>query len=142
MDHDAFLKLVGDSKVIGLDVDWYADQIEIGAYVPPKPKPSRFGGSRAKRGSRHEIKLFVHEYKRLRCCMYCEENEPRCLHFHHREPSEKKFNLSQATKYTLNQVKAEIEKCDLLCANCHAKVHANRITRLDPVVEQQESSIT
>lgn len=30
MDHDAFLKLVGDSKVIGLDVDWYADQIEIG----------------------------------------------------------------------------------------------------------------
>ncbi len=41
MDHDAFLKLVGDSKVIGLDVDWYADQIEIGAYMGRK---RRWGG--------------------------------------------------------------------------------------------------
>lgn len=35
MDHDAFLKLVGDSKIIGLDVDWYADQIEIGVAANP-----------------------------------------------------------------------------------------------------------
>src|SRR5690606_24931558 len=94
----------------------------------PKTK-FRFGGSRAKPGSKHEIKLYVHRYKWFRQCAYCEENEPRALQFHHIDPSTKSFNISNATDYPLAAVKAEMDKCELICANCHFKLHANRLDR-------------
>ena len=97
-------------------------------WISALPKDTfRFGGSKARRGSKHEIKVYVHRYKWFRQCAYCDENEPRALHFHHRDPKSKKFNISKATDYSLNQVRAEMEKCDLVCANCHAKIHANRM---------------
>ena len=47
------------------------------------------------------------------------------LVFHHRVPATKKFALSRAdmTK-TLEALIEEAEKCDLVCANCHAEIHA------------------
>ena len=48
------------------------------------------------------------------------------LHFHHRNPEEKSFGLSQNGIYhNWKDYLAEIEKCDLLCANCHAEEHFN-----------------
>lgn len=45
---------------------------------------------------------------------------PAAMDFHHRNPSEKKFSVgSNFRKYALKSVKAEIEKCDLICSNCH-----------------------
>lgn len=47
--------------------------------------------------------------------------------FHHKEPKEKEFNpnaLNLANK-SLNVVKEELDKCELLCAICHRKKHSN-----------------
>jgi DNA-binding transcriptional ArsR family regulator len=47
----------------------------------------------------------------------------RALHFHHRDPSSKAFGLS-GRGYTrgIAALRAEAEKCELLCSNCHAEV--------------------
>jgi hypothetical protein len=44
--------------------------------------------------------------------------------FHHRDPSKKEFGISNG--YTTNWEKywLEVEKCDLLCANCHMIIHS------------------
>ena len=60
------------------------------------------------------------------CCELCGiDNLPQCCyHFHHKDPSAKKFSVSPklAQKIT-DEVLEEIDKCLLLCANCHAIVH-------------------
>jgi hypothetical protein len=58
-------------------------------------------------------------------CMRC--GYSRCvsaLEFHHREPGNKDFQFSKYQKASYETLAAELEKCDLLCANCHREVHA------------------
>ena len=51
----------------------------------------------------------------------------RALTFHHREPHLKLFKVSNGNtgSWTVTALKAEAEKCDLICANCHAEEHAD-----------------
>lgn len=52
----------------------------------------------------------------------CGEDRIWCLDFHHTNPSEKEgsvFHMIQAP----NKLKSELEKCIVLCANCHRDVH-------------------
>ena len=65
------------------------------------------------------------EYKKTLCCIRCGENHPATLTFHHRETSDKSFEVGNAIclGVSLKKLIAEIEKCEVLCANCHAKEH-------------------
>jgi hypothetical protein len=56
-------------------------------------------------------------------CIICGENDLACLDFDHRDPKEKSHNISWmiSQRYSLAKIKKEIEKCDILCANCHRK---------------------
>ena len=47
------------------------------------------------------------------------------LSFHHRDPSKKVIDLSTRTIQSrkMEVLLTELEKCDLLCANCHMEVH-------------------
>lgn len=47
------------------------------------------------------------------------------LNFHHREPEEKNFSLSsrELGMYSEDRLLDELDKCDLLCSNCHAELH-------------------
>ena len=42
------------------------------------------------------------------------------MQFDHRPGEVKKFNLSVAWWQSVKTIKAEIKKCDIVCANCHA----------------------
>lgn len=58
-------------------------------------------------------------------CQVCGESNPLCLDFHHRDPGNKLFSISQESgNYSRTKLKAEMDKCDLLCSNCHRKLHA------------------
>lgn len=61
----------------------------------------------------------------MKGCALCAEKEPCCIDFHHMNPKEKEFNISKACQEykDLDSIKREIDKCILLCANCHRKVH-------------------
>lgn len=68
-------------------------------------------------------KEYIWSYKQDHPCKKCGETDPACLVFHHRKSEEKDNNISSMT--SLRAAKAEIEKCDVLCANCHMKLHYN-----------------
>ncbi|MDQ3131648.1 MAG: hypothetical protein M3Q99_12925 [Acidobacteriota bacterium] len=65
------------------------------------------------------------DYKKTLKCVRCEESHPATLTFHHKKDSEKSFEIANALKLGigLKRLLAEIEKCEVLCANCHAKEH-------------------
>jgi len=64
------------------------------------------------------------EIKGRQGCSSCGERDPSCLDFHHRDSSEKLFNIYGAVKGTSRaEILSEIEKCDVECANCHSKLH-------------------
>lgn len=65
-------------------------------------------------------------YKLTLSCIYCGEAHPTCLDFHHRNPAEKVETVSNI--FNTRGLKAlwdEIAKCDVICANCHRKLHSN-----------------
>lgn len=62
--------------------------------------------------------------KSERGCAECGEQDPVVLQFHHRDPSQKKFNVAQPGTSSEARLLAEIEKCDVLCASCHLRHHA------------------
>ena len=73
---------------------------------------------------RKTIKWF-RSFKEKLECFYCDENSPVCLDFHHVDSSIKESNIGRMA--TQGQARArilkEISKCDVLCKNCHAKLH-------------------
>lgn len=83
---------------------------------------------------RRRVREMAVEYKGGKCqlCGYA-----RCigaLEFHHPDPSKKDFGVSMdGLTRAWTKVKAEIEKCVLVCANCHREIHAG-ITQLSAVM--------
>lgn len=61
--------------------------------------------------------------KRGKHCKYCLEDHPAALDYHHRDPRTKQFSLREAAHHPVAEILAEIEKCDLVCSNCHRKYH-------------------
>jgi hypothetical protein len=72
-----------------------------------------------------EIRTWFRQYKKNIACIRCGEHNAACLHFHHRNRSEKVRNVGYnvyAAK-SLEKFIQELEKCDVLCANCHMIEH-------------------
>ena len=46
--------------------------------------------------------------------------KPWQMQFDHRNPKEKLFCISDSWKRSMEVMKLEMEKCDVVCANCHA----------------------
>jgi len=56
-------------------------------------------------------------------CMNCKESNFFKLTFHHRNTDEKEFTFSSFKTKRWSILKKEIDKCDLLCQNCHRELH-------------------
>ena len=50
--------------------------------------------------------------------------------FHHPDPSEKDFHISNKSTCSWKKVKKELDKCIMLCANCH-RIEHDRIKTLE-----------
>lgn len=68
---------------------------------------------------------YITEYKAQRGCARCPEKEPCCLDFHH-SSGQKEDAISRGVHngWSIAHIQSEIEKCTILCANCHRKHHA------------------
>ena len=72
---------------------------------------------------RKKIKKLVTDYKAKRGCCRCRENDPVCLDFHH-HIGKKENNIGTILgHWSEERIFKEIEKCEVLCANCHRKLH-------------------
>ncbi len=80
-----------------------------------------------------EIQKWFVEYKSLLKCQQCGENDPIVLDFHHRDPKAKDLSLAQAVHngWSIQRIFQEMQKCDILCANCHARLHSLQAKQVD-----------
>ena len=71
------------------------------------------------------MRVWLDSTKEGKSCVRCGQDDPDLLDYHHRDPSTKCFKIADAIRLVKNRNKvlAEIAKCDLLCANCHRKLH-------------------
>lgn len=57
-------------------------------------------------------------------CERCDYSKcKRALHFHHLDNNNKTFSISQFYFKSLDELKIEVDKCQLLCSNCHMELH-------------------
>ena len=64
--------------------------------------------------------LKLHHYKQERGCADCGENDPVVLEFDHLR--DKVDNVAAlVTRWSWKRLLTEIEKCDVVCANCHRR---------------------
>ena len=69
----------------------------------------------------------LRDYKRSCSCAHCGYDDHRALEFHHVD-SNKELNVAEAAgRWTWAKVLTEIEKCIVLCSNCHRIVHWNEL---------------
>ncbi len=98
--------------------------------LTPAERTKRY---REKHGERYRISslkclrkksAWVWEFKKKLRCSICGEDHPSCLDFHHRDPSKKEFSMGRLLrKSNKEDAMKEIKKCDILCSNCHRKMH-------------------
>lgn len=68
------------------------------------------------------------EYKGGKC-QICNYNRYRgALVFHHLDSNEKDFNIGQQYSRSWEVLTKELDKCALLCQNCHQEVHAGIVS--------------
>ena len=86
---------------------------------------------------RNNVRKMAIEYKGGKCeiCGY-----DRCLdalEFHHLNPKEKDFGISKKG-YTISfeKVKKELDKCMLVCANCHREIH-DGVIKTDNITDKE-----
>jgi hypothetical protein len=74
---------------------------------------------------KQRIKEWFRNFKSTLACIRCGENDPVTLDFHHRNPAEKEitFNDLWYGGWSSKRILEEFAKCDVLCANCHRKLH-------------------
>ena len=79
---------------------------------------------------RREIKIKAIEYKGGKCEHCGLIDSPEVYDFHHLDPSKKDFSVGKQQK-AFETIKKELDKCILLCSNCHRKVHSGAFKEWD-----------
>lgn len=91
--------------------------IERGKYCSSACK-DKFNTSRR----RKRIKVMAVEHLGGKCSICGYNKCISALEFHHKDPKQKDFGISGATK-SFESLKIELDKCILVCANCHREIH-------------------
>jgi|SRR5208337_4641438 len=76
-----------------------------------------------KKSRKDAVRSWYKNFKKNLGCSHCPERHPACLTFHH--IGDKEMDVARLVQegYSVKSILAEIAKCIVLCANCHAKEH-------------------
>jgi Zn finger protein HypA/HybF involved in hydrogenase expression len=75
---------------------------------------------------------FITNHKKGKKCEICSYNKnPEILDFHHKNKGEKSkgVNYLMKTLKSIYTIKKEIEKCILVCPNCHRELHLKELKK-------------
>lgn len=57
-------------------------------------------------------------------CIICGYNKyPQAIVFHHKDPKQKEYSISEHNGRSFKTIKKEVEKCVLMCIRCHIEWH-------------------
>lgn len=87
---------------------------------------------------RREQTDFLIKYKGGECQVCGYSKSKQALEFHHVNPEEKEFKISGNTNGNLSRLIKEVDKCVLLCANCHREVHDGSLNLDDYIGDTHE----
>lgn len=105
-------------------VKWYANPINA--------KKKKANAKKHRQLSRQRNIKFVNDYKLSHPCVKCAdyhpeyiEKHPVCLQFHHCKGETKEDNIANLARkmVSLARLKKEMDKCIIVCGNCHARMH-------------------
>jgi ribosomal protein L30E len=76
-----------------------------------------------------KVREYIDSIKKNSSCFLCGENRFYTLDFHHKNPDNKKFGIANANmeNRTIEEIQEEIDKCLIICANCHSEIHLNDV---------------
>ncbi len=93
------------------------------------------------KNARKRLKERLVEYKGGKCEI-CGYN--RCisaLEFHHLDPSQKDFAICSGDVKSYETMRKEVDKCILVCANCHREIHEKEHKEIDRKYLEEEKRI-
>lgn len=103
----------------------YKDPLEYKKVYNNKPK-TKARKTEYRYYKRHERKIELIKYKGGQCkiCDIKFNNNSEIFDFHHRVSINKKFGISgNVMEMSIENLKSEVDKCDLVCSNCHRTIH-------------------
>ena len=107
------------------------DDFKVCKYCKNDKEKSEFYSRNTCKKCNSKIKSVIRRKKKVKyidlkggkCCKCDYNNNYSCLDFHHRNPSEKEYTWNDMINLSEEQILEELEKCDVLCKNCHAELH-------------------
>jgi hypothetical protein len=76
-------------------------------------------------------RLMIQEFKKVPCMDCGIQYPPYVMDFDHRDPATKVLNISKVYHFGKQKLLDEIEKCDVVCSNCHReRSHQQKLARL------------
>ena len=90
-----------------------------------KAQKNKRRGKRDPELNSDQITEWYNELKSALICTVCSESTPECLVFHHIDPTTKIASISSMIRSVASKqdIITEINKCVVLCHNCHVKAH-------------------
>lgn len=79
------------------------------------------------------------DYLGGKCCICGYSKSLRSLNFHHTDPTQKEFSIAKRKCLNWTDTQQELDKCVLVCANCHGEIHDN-ITQIPMSVSTKRPS--
>lgn len=90
---------------------------------------------------RYRLKEKAVEYKGGKCELCGYNKCIDALEFHHKNPDEKDFGISSGETRSWGKIKNELDKCIMLCANCHREIHSKEHKELkDRIINKKNLS--
>ena len=72
-----------------------------------------------------KTRQYINDYKLSKGCAICGYNKcAEVLDFHHKNNGDKDFCIGYSGNMNLIDIKKEMEKCIILCSNCHRELHS------------------
>lgn len=88
---------------------------------------------------RKKLRAMAAEYKGGKCIICGYDRYIGALEFHHIDQDGKSFDLSsRGLTRSWERIKKEIEKCVLVCANCHREIHAKVVQLPKEILDEKQ----
>ena len=98
-------------------------------YAAKRPRKSRAPGVKKGDVNRQMVRRFKFDAGScMDCGLVVDDRTIVCFDLDHRDPADKSFTISYVIdKVSPNDLRDELQKCDVVCKNCHAlRTHAGK----------------